>query len=119
MTDRGFWALITGCVLGLLLSAATPCPAADCGQLHLVRRDRQYDRYPRYEAFCPGGRGQIRCHRYHGHWVCARGDTLYWDRRLEAAAHAACGCPLPDDVAAASPAISGRPREDIFAPEAR
>ncbi|MCG6905649.1 MAG: hypothetical protein LJE63_03405 [Desulfobacteraceae bacterium] len=87
---------------------------AGCGGLQLEPRAPAYYIYPEYVAVCPRGGAGIRCYRYHWDWVCEKGDTLYWDRRLEAAAHAACGCPPPAGVASASPAVSAKPRETLF-----
>ncbi|MBW2430586.1 MAG: hypothetical protein JRF56_16620 [Deltaproteobacteria bacterium] len=66
---------------------------------------------------CPAEGVRIRCYRYHRHWICEKGDTLYWDRNLESAARTACGCDLPSDTAPASPATSGKPQNDIFGSE--
>jgi hypothetical protein len=63
---------------------------------------------------CPGDGVRIRCYHYHRHWVCEKGKTLYWDRRLDSAARTACGCNLPPDTMPASPATSGKPGTEII-----
>jgi hypothetical protein len=88
--------------------------AGDCSDLTLTPEDHAFYIYPIHHGRCPGNETAIRCHKYHWHWVCQRGDTLYWDRRMEAAAHAACGCPMPEGVAPSSPAVSGKPRPDLI-----
>jgi len=105
--------ILTGCGLGLALSR--PGDAGDCGPLVFEYKPPAYYGYGEYFAECPDG-ARIRCYHYHWDWICEKGETLYWDRRLEAAAHAACGCPMPEGVAPASPFTSGRPRPDIFGP---
>jgi hypothetical protein len=95
-----------------------PAAASDCGTLVLEEIPPDYYIYPEYHGLCPDGSGTIRCYRYHWDWVCEKSELLFWDRRLEAAAHTACGCPPPPGVAPASPAVSNRAREEIFdAPE--
>ena len=94
-------------------SAVTPALAGDCDSLVLETRRPAYHIYPDHYTTCPDGI-EIRCYHYHWDWVCEKGDKLYWDRRLEAAAHAACGCPMPPGVAPAWPHVSDRPREGVF-----
>ena len=67
-----------------------------------------------YFATCPQTDTQIRCYHYHRHWICQKGENFYWDRNLESAAREACGCPLPDGVAPASPAISKSPKNRFY-----
>ena len=87
-----------------------------CCQIHLDPSAPKYYIYPEYSAICPNSNDAIRCYRYHRDRVCAKGENLYWDRRLEAAAYAACDCPLPEHIAPASPAVSPKARTDLFAP---
>jgi len=105
--------ILTACGLGLALSR--PGVAGDCGPLVFDYQPPTYYGYGEYFAECPDG-ARIRCYHYHWDWICEKGETLSWDRRLEAAAHAACGCPMPEGVAPASPFTSGRPRPGIFGP---
>lgn len=43
-----------------------------------------------YSTSCPGkDKKTVHCHHYHAHWVCRKGDKLYWDRRLDSAMHSA------------------------------
>jgi hypothetical protein len=67
-----------------------------------------------YFATCPETDVQIRCYHYPRHWVCEKGDVYFWDRNLDSAARTACGCPLPDGVAPASPAVSTKPANRFF-----
>jgi hypothetical protein len=102
--------------VGLLLGfGRLPAAAAGtCEGLALEEIPPVYYIYPEYRGRCPDGSGALRCYRYHWDWVCEKAGLLHWDRRLEAAAHAACGCPPPNGVAPASPAVSGKPRDGIF-----
>jgi hypothetical protein len=84
----------------------------------LTPEDHAYHIYPIHHGQCPDG-VDIRCHKYHWHWVCRRGDVLYWDRRLLSAAHAACGLPSPEGVEPASPAVSGPPIEELIDADGR
>jgi hypothetical protein len=103
-------------MLGLLLAAGRlpTVSAGTCDELALEEIPPVYYIYPEYRGRCPDGSGAIRCYRYHWDWICEKAERLYWDRRLEAAAHAACGCPPPNGVAPASPAVSGKPRGGIL-----
>lgn len=105
--------LVIFAVCGLGLVLFRPGLAGDCGNLVFDYKPPTYYGYGEYFAECPDG-SRIRCYHYHWDWICEKGETLYWDRRLEAAAAAACGCPMPEGVAPASPFTSGRPRPDIF-----
>ena len=91
--------------------------AGDCSDLVLTPHPPAYHIYPDHYAVCPTDSVKIRCYHYHWDWVCEKGDKLYWDRRLEAAAHAACGCPMPDGVAPASPHVSDRTIPGLLRPE--
>lgn len=86
--------------------------AGDCD--HIVFKHKPSDYYGPGDYFmtCPQDGRQIRCYHYHRHWICEKGDILYWDRRMESAARTACGCKLPQDTAPASPAISHKPLND-------
>ncbi len=103
-------------IICLIIGLSGPARADDCKELVLTPKGPAYHIYPDYYAVCPGDGTRIRCYHYHWDWVCEKGDTLYWDRRLEAAAHAACGCPMPKGVAPASPFVSKKTRPDIFSP---
>jgi hypothetical protein len=91
--------------------------AGDCREIVFEHKPSDYYGSGEYFMTCPGEGDRIRCYHYHRHWVCEKGDTLYWDRRLESAARTACGCNLPSDTAPASPATSGKTRENIFSPQ--
>ena len=110
---RYYYVLIS---LILIAGIASPCWAADCGSLSFEHRPSTYYGSGEYFMTCPGEDIRIRCYHYHRHWVCEKGTTLYWDRRLVSAARTACGCELPNDTAPASPATSGKPRTNIFGP---
>jgi hypothetical protein len=103
MLFRFFFTLIMVISLYLILIVVPISHAEECHNLKLdsVNGD--------YYSTCPDDNQQIHCYHYRWHWVCEKGDVLYWDRRLESAALSACGCPLPDDIAPATPAISIRP----------
>jgi len=104
----------------LLLIVGFPDPglAGDCGEIVFEHKPSGYYGSGEYFMTCPDQGGErIRCYHYHRHWVCEKTDTLYWDRRLESAARTACGCNLPFDTAPASPATSGKTRENIFSPQ--
>jgi hypothetical protein len=90
--------------------------AEDCGEIVFEHQPSDYYGSGEYFMTCPAEGIRIRCYHYHRHWVCEKGDTLYWDRRLETAARTACGCSLPFDMAPASPATSGKPSGKIFGP---
>jgi hypothetical protein len=93
--------------LFLIFASVPVSQAEECHnlKLHSVNGD--------YYSICSDDNIQIHCYHYRWHWVCEKADLLYWDRRLESAALSACGCPLPDDIAPATPAISIRPSGDI------
>lgn len=91
--------------------------AAECEDLTFEHEASDYYGPDEYFTTCPDDGLRIRCHHYHRHWVCEKGENLFWDRRLESAARTACGCPLPADTAPASPAISGKPKKRIFGSE--
>ena len=91
-------------------------PAEDCGEIVFEHKPSDYYGPGDYFMTCPVEGTRIRCYHYHRHWVCQKGTTLYWDRRLETAARTACGCNLPADIAPASPATSGKPNGEIFGP---
>jgi len=91
--------------------------AADCKKIEFEHKPSDYYGPGEYFLTCPDSGLRIRCYHYHRHWVCEKGETLYWDRCLESAARTACNCPLPEDTRPASPAISGKPKEGIFGPE--
>jgi hypothetical protein len=88
--------------------------AGDCEHLQFEHKPSDYYGPGDYLMTCPDDGVRIRCYHYHRHWICERGDILHWDRRLESAARAACDCDLPPDTAPASPAISGKPKKEIF-----
>jgi hypothetical protein len=88
--------------------------ADDCEHIQFEHKPSEYYGPGDYFMNCSDDGVRIRCYHYHRHWICERDDTLYWDRRLESAARAACGCDLPSDTVPASPAISGRPKKEIF-----
>ena len=90
--------------------------AEDCGEIVFEHKPSEYYGPGEYFMTCPADGIRIRCYHYHRHWVCEKSDTLYWDRRLETAARTACGCQLPPDIAPASPATSGKNRENIHSP---
>jgi hypothetical protein len=56
----------------------------------------------------------IRCYHYHRHWVCEKGEWLYWDRNLDSAARVACGCALPTGTAPSAPAVTKQPAERVY-----
>ena len=85
--------------------------AGDCREIAFEHKPSDYYGSGQYFMNCPEEGIRIRCYHYHRHWVCEKGDTLFWDRRLESAARTACGCDLPSDTA---PATSGKPQNDIF-----
>lgn len=88
--------------------------AGDCADIALVPEDFAYHIYPIHHGQCPGDGEAIRCHKYHWHWVCRKGDVLYWDRRLDTAARTACGCPPAAGAAPATPAVSPLPRDELI-----
>jgi hypothetical protein len=91
--------------------------AEDCGKIVFEHIPSDYYGPGDYFMTCSADGIRIRCYHYHRHWVCEKGTTLYWDRRLDTAARTACGCSLPADVVPASPATSGKPGGEIFGPE--
>ncbi|MEW5724187.1 MAG: hypothetical protein AB1896_13845 [Thermodesulfobacteriota bacterium] len=106
------------CFLAMLF-CGPPAWAGGCGDLVLAPEDHAYHIYPIHHGVCPEDGAPIRCHKYHWHWVCRKGDTLYWDRRLDTAARAACGCPPLPGVAPATPAVSGPPHEGLIRSDGR
>lgn len=70
----------------------------------------QYYGSGQYFSVCPDKNEQIRCYHYHRHWICEKNEIYYWDRNLESAARAACGCNSPVDVEPSAPAISKKPK---------
>jgi len=100
----------------LLLHANLWAGSDNCAEIRLDPSPPQDYIYPEYSATCPNTGMVIRCYRYHWDWVCEKGETLFWDRRLEAAAYAACDCLLPAHITPASPALSPKPRTDLFGP---
>lgn len=107
----GLWILILTMTLGFI--SPPQARAGDCQNLVLETREPAYHIYPNHYGVCPDG-VDIRCYHYHWDWICEKGDKLYWDRNLQAAALAACGCPMTPGLAQASPFVSEKPREDIF-----
>ena len=106
-------------VIILLLLLGSFCSfalAEDCRDLSFEHKPSEYYGSGEYFMICPGDGIRIRCYHYHRHWVCEKGKTLYWDRRLDSAARTACGCSLPADKAPASPATSSKPGTSIFGP---
>jgi len=91
--------------------------AGDCREVAFEHKPSDYYGSGEYFMTCPNEGVGIRCYHYHRHWVCEKGDTLYWDRRLESAARTACGCNLPSDTVPASPATSGKTKENIISPK--
>jgi hypothetical protein len=108
--------LAAALLLILLLCANLWAGSDNRCQIRLDPSVPKYFIYPEYWATCPNTGTAIRCYRYHWDWVCEKGENLFWDRRLEAAAYAACDCPLPEHIAPASPAVSPKPRTDLFGP---
>ena len=92
--------LLVGCSL-LLFSVALPANAWQCDDARVSFEHHPSDYYGdgEYLSQCPDDETPIRCYHYHRHWICEKGDQYYWDRNLESAARAACGCTLPDGVA--------------------
>jgi hypothetical protein len=84
------------------------------GGVQFTHKPSDYYGSGEYFSSCPRETTQIRCYHYHRHWVCQKGDTLYWDRNLDSAARAACGCPLQPGTVPASPAVSKNPENRIF-----
>ncbi|MFH1139792.1 MAG: hypothetical protein V1816_27255 [Pseudomonadota bacterium] len=111
------WGRLLLAAAGLFLASPAVAAAGDCADLVLTPRPPAYHIYPDHYAVCPGAGVGIRCYHYHWDWVCEKGDKLYWDRRLEAAAHAACGCPMPEGVAPASPFVSDRAIPGLIKPD--
>ncbi|BBO68979.1 hypothetical protein DSCA_29090 [Desulfosarcina alkanivorans] len=110
MLKQRIFRLAGSVLLPLLLSAA--CTHAwECAEDAVPFTHKPSDYYGSGEYFtvCPETDVQIRCYHYHRHWVCEKGDVYFWDRNLDSAARTACGCPLPEGVAPASPAVSGTP----------
>jgi hypothetical protein len=105
-------------LIAVLLGCSMEAGAEPCAGLELTPEDHAFHIYPIHHGRCPDG-AAIRCHKYHWHWVCARGDVLYWDRRITSAARAACGCPPPAGAAPASPHVSGRPIEGLIESDGR
>jgi hypothetical protein len=91
--------------------------ARDCGVVVFEYKPSDYYGPGEYFTTCPAEKIRIRCYHYHRHWVCEKGETLYWDRRLESAARTACGCSLPSNSAPSSPATSGKASGKIFSPD--
>jgi hypothetical protein len=108
--------ILSGLFFCLVLTLVMPSSASDGKKLLLKRQAPKYYIYPEYLGICPDQETTIRCYHYHWDWICEKGDTLYWDRRLETAAYEACGCALPDDIAPASSFKSKKPRKGIFSP---
>jgi len=116
LTHRArFYIFITFLIL-LTCGGGNPIPRADCRSITFEHKPSDFYGPGEYFTTCPDDI-RIRCYRYHRHWVCEKGDILYWDRRLKSAARTACDCPLPQDTVPASPASSRRPKEDIFGSE--
>jgi hypothetical protein len=86
----------------------------DDGGVEFTHKPSDYYGPGEYFSSCPRETAQIRCYHYHRHWICQKGDTLYWDRNLDSAARAACNCPLPPGTAPSSPAVSKNPEKRIF-----
>ena len=97
--------VLSGCISGF-----------SCPETPFVFAQRPSDYYGPGQFFsrCPGDGEPIRCYHYHRHWICERGDTLYWDRNLESAARSACGCPPLPGTRPAAPAQSGNPDRRVF-----
>jgi hypothetical protein len=93
-----------------------PARAGDPCRIVLTPEPYAYHIYPNHHAVCPDGTPS-RCYHYHWDWICEKGGKLYWDRRLEAAAHAACGCPMPEGVAPASPHVSPKTPDELIGPD--
>jgi hypothetical protein len=102
--------------LMLIASLCSPAAAEDCPDLSFEHKPSTYYGSGEYFMNCPGDSVRIRCYHYHRHWVCEKGKTLYWDRRLDSAARTACDCNLLPDTMPASPATSGKPGTEIFSP---
>lgn len=94
-----------------------PILAEDCENVTFEHVPSNYYGLGEYFMTCPNDGVRIRCYHYHRHWVCEKGENLYWDMRLDSAARTACGCSLPADTVPASPAISGKPKKRIFGSE--
>jgi hypothetical protein len=103
--------LLIGAFLFPLSLSVSPGDAWECEDESVPFTYKPSDYYGsgEYFALCPEITVQIRCYRYHRHWVCQKGTTYYWDRNLESAARTACNCHLPEGVIPASPAISKEP----------
>jgi hypothetical protein len=93
----------------LLFSSAAHAWECDIDRVPFTHRPSDYYGSGEYFATCPQSEASIRCYHYHRHWICQKNEAFYWDRNLESAARTACGCPLPQGVAPASPAISKKP----------
>ncbi len=98
------------CLITLMVFVwvATTYAEDDCSSLSFVPTNG------RLEVVCPSDEIGIDCYGYHWHWVCAKTDKLYWDRRLETAVRMACDCDLPKGVVHAAPFVSDRPRGGPF-----
>jgi hypothetical protein len=101
-------------LLWLVIGLPDTSQAGDCGNINFKHVPSDYYGFGDYFMSCPDDAISIRCYHYHRHWVCEKGDILFWDRRLESAARMACGCDLPPDTAPASPATSGKPAKKII-----
>ncbi len=115
MLKRQILILASSLLVPLLIGAASG-HAWECSDEAVPFTHEPSDYYGsgEYFATCPETDVQIRCYHYHRHWVCEKGDVYFWDRNLDSAARTACGCPLPDGVAPASPAESTKPANRFY-----
>jgi hypothetical protein len=110
---RALKGLMTLATLGALAActAVRPCTETPFAFTH---QPSNYHGAGQYFSVCPTDGEPIRCYHYHRHWICAKEDTLFWDRNLETAARSACGCPPLPGTRPASPAISENPDQRVF-----
>jgi hypothetical protein len=99
-------------LLLILFLPFTSCFAWECKDEKIIFNHVPSSYYGsgQYFSDCPDKNNGIRCYHYHRHWICEKNDTYYWDRNLESAARAACGCTLPDHVKPSTPAVSKKPK---------
>jgi len=105
-------------LLFLLMSGLplAECFAWECNDEKIIFNHvpSQYYGSGQYFSDCPDKNECIRCYQYHRHWICEKNETYYWDRNLESAARAACGCTFPDGVKPSAPAVSKKPKTRFF-----
>jgi hypothetical protein len=104
--------ILAGVCLCLLVFSKAQGEQWECGSDNVTFTHKPSDYYGSGEYFstCPNPEITIRCYHYHRHWICQKESAYFWDRNLESAARTACGCPLPEGMAPASPSVSKEPQ---------